>query len=271
MALATVRAKLEGGKYGKASSVNFPAFAADVRLIFANAQSFYSKGTEPYNGSLKLGRVFDRLLGDVLGEVGAAQEKKVSKNFAMIEPETSLQTILERLPVDCDVDTFYLPRAGGDWDVRAAGVPDRDPGLVAPAGSPGAPAPFATRALAEKYLEKTTPHWLGHVTNGRWQIAPDRARPALERVVRGLVRSGHVHATDPDANGVSQYVIRNLYMIGEPFGRANRPAASKKRKRAEEKKAAEEKKLAPVELSEYELERKKRMRANEAMLASLGF
>ena len=122
---------------------------------------------------------------------------------------------------------------------------------------------FDRRQSLEEHLEREAAKagtvWLGTVAGGEWQLRQKAVVPALQHVISGLIRSGHVRAVLPERSGKNfpLYTAANEYFKGEAFPR----------KRAE----AEELEPEPEdELAELEIQRLANIKRNHEMLVALG-
>ena len=122
---------------------------------------------------------------------------------------------------------------------------------------------FDRRQSLEEHLEREAAKagtvWLGAVAGGAWQLRQKAVVPALQHVISGLIRSGHVRAVLPERSGKNfpLYTAANEYFKGEAFPR----------KRAE----VEEPEPEPEdELAEVEKQRLANIKRNHEMLVALG-
>ena len=97
------------------------------------------------------------------------------------------------------------------------------------------------------------------MAGGTWQLRHKAVAPALQRVVDGLIASGHLKSVLPSRSGKNfpVYLAANQYFKGEPFPR-------KQKEEAEEEPEEED------ELAELEKQRLRNIERNQEMLRALG-
>jgi len=117
--------------------------------------------------------------------------------------------------------------------------------------------------MLEREAREASRTWLGQMNrDGEWEIRRRAVDEAIETVLADLVAAGLVRALPGEAIGKGSstvYVAANRYVRGEPF------AVDRARKAAKDEKEEEEE-----DLCDFELERKRNIERNQALLRELG-
>jgi len=205
--------------------------------------------------------------GEAAGAAAAEGEGEEEDPWAYqppprVESLLSAATVRQLLPISCDDAAAFSAPPG--WREIVDASSRRPKRSWVPCDAQGGKLlSFDRRQSLEEHLEREAAKagtvWLGTVAGGEWQLRQKAVVPALQHVISGLIRSGHVRAVLPERSGKNfpLYTAANEYFKGEAFPR----------KRAE----AEELEPEPEdELAELEIQRLANIKRNHEMLVALG-
>ena len=183
-----------------------------------------------------------------------------------VEAAMSLNQIKAALPLADKEVSEFKPVAG--WAQHSGeGGPRRKvaPKWIRLTPAHGRTAAVEDREALESLLERESREaghpWLGQMsTDGQWEIRRRAVDEAIDAILGDLVAAGLVCAFPGDAAGKGAgtlYCAANRYVRGEPF-------PIDRRRQEEKEKEPEE------ELCDFELERKRNIERNKALLRELG-
>ena len=265
-AVAAATATAAGGE-GTASGERGEGAGGGAGAEEAQAAEVQEGSAQPAAEAPAEGAEAGEAAGEAAGAAAAEGEGEEEDPWAYqppprVESLLSAATVRQLLPISCDDAAAFSAPPGWREIVDASSRRPKRSWVPCDAQG-GKMLSFDRRQSLEEHLEREAAKagtvWLGTVAGGAWQLRQKAVVPALQHVISGLIRSGHVRAVLPERSGKNfpLYTAANEYFKGEAFPR----------KRAE----AEELEPEPEdELAELEMQRLANIKRNHEMLVALG-